>query len=104
MDPDNASMEKTVTLSKVEAQTPEDLTLYGASHQHEVCNKKAVSGSVLPPHLLWQGVYTIKFKKVPGPAGGSGEMSEPVVWSRSPTPTLSSLPEDAPHAKILQLI
>ncbi|KAF8262629.1 hypothetical protein EI94DRAFT_1773142 [Lactarius quietus] len=163
MDPDNASTEKTVTLSvaddgsKVEAQTPEgtrvgtpsavagssrgagsrgwpsgkgsyasalkakqtdwhlefsmddhplplDLTIYGAIHQHELRKKKAGSGSALPPHMLWQGVYTIKFKKVPGPAGGSGETSEPVARSRSPTPSLSSLPEDAPHAKILRLL
>ena len=83
---------------------PLDLTIYGAIHQHELRKKKAGSGSALPPHLLWQGVYTIKFKKVPGPAGGSGETSEPVTRSRSPTPSLSSLPEDAPHAKILRLL
>ena len=83
---------------------PLDLTIYGAIHQHELRKKKGGSGSALPPHLLWQGVYTIKFKKVPGPAGGSGESSEPVTRSRSPTPSLSSLPEDAPHAKILRLL
>lgn len=83
---------------------PLDLTIYGAIHQHELRKKKAGSGSALPPHLLWQGVYTIKFKKVSGPAGGSGETSEPVTRSRSPTPSLSSLPEDAPHAKILRLL
>jgi E3 ubiquitin-protein ligase TRIP12 len=55
-------------------------------------------------HILWQGVHTIKFKKVPGPAGGSGESLEPVARSRSPTPSLSSLPEDALHAKILRLL
>ncbi|KAI9510528.1 hypothetical protein F5148DRAFT_1274737 [Russula earlei] len=83
---------------------PLDLTIYGAIHQHELRKKKAGSGSALPPHLLWQGVYTIKFKKVPGPAEGSGESSEPVTRSRSPTPSLSSLPEDASHAKILRLL
>ncbi|KAI9429610.1 ubiquitin-protein ligase [Lactarius indigo] len=113
IDPDNASAEKTVTLSvaddgsKVEAQTPEGtrvgtpsavpgsskgslshLTIYGAIHQHELRKKKAGPGSALPPHLLWQGVYTIKFKKVPGPTGGSSETSEPIARSRSPTPSL----------------
>lgn len=83
---------------------PLDLTIYGAIHQHELRKKKGGPGSALPPHLLWQGVYTIKFKKVPGPAGGTGEAAEPVARSRSPTPSLSSLPEDAPHAKILRLL
>ncbi|KAH9172968.1 hypothetical protein EDB89DRAFT_1961917 [Lactarius sanguifluus] len=68
---------------------PLDLTIYGAIHQHELRKKKAGSGSALPPHLLWQGV---------------SETSEPVARSRSPTPSLSSLPEDAPHAKILRLL
>lgn len=44
---------------------PLDLTIYGAIHQHEARKK---SGQALPPSLIWQGIYTIKFKKVPGPA------------------------------------
>lgn len=43
---------------------PLDLTIYGAIHQHEM---RKQTGPV-PPSLFWQGVYTIKFKKVPGPA------------------------------------
>ena len=43
---------------------PLDLTIYGAVHQHEG-RKKA--GQVPSPNLFWQGVYTVKFKKVPGP-------------------------------------
>ncbi|THH12821.1 hypothetical protein EW146_g7335 [Bondarzewia mesenterica] len=85
---------------------PLDLTIYGAIHQHELRKKAAGSSSSLPPSLLWQGVYTVKFKKVPGPAPsseGRGEASE-ASRSRSPTPILSSLPEDAPHAKILRLL
>ncbi|KAF8216810.1 hypothetical protein K438DRAFT_1558643 [Mycena galopus ATCC 62051] len=82
---------------------PLDLTIYGAMHQHEMRKKTGA----LPPNLIWQGVYTVKFKKVsgPGPAtdvrpeGGEGSSK-----SRSPSPTLSSLPEDAPHAKILRLL
>lgn len=42
---------------------PLDLTIYGAMHQHEMRKK---SGP-LPPSLIWQGVYTVKFKKVNGP-------------------------------------
>jgi hypothetical protein len=42
---------------------PLDLTVYGAIHQQEARKK-----SGLPPSLIWQGIYTVKFKKVPGPA------------------------------------
>lgn len=52
---------------------PLDLTVYGAIHQHEVRKKAtgSASQSQLPSNLLWQGVYTVKFKKVPGPAPSS---------------------------------
>jgi E3 ubiquitin-protein ligase TRIP12 len=43
---------------------PLDLTIYGAIHQHEM-RKKA---GAFPHGLIWQGVYTIKFRKVPGPS------------------------------------
>lgn len=42
---------------------PLDLTIYGAIHQHELRKKTGA----LPPNLIWQGVYTVKFKKVSGP-------------------------------------
>jgi E3 ubiquitin-protein ligase TRIP12 len=45
---------------------PLDLTIYGAIHQHEMRKK---TGST-PLSMIWQGVYTIKFKKVAGPAPG----------------------------------
>ncbi|KAJ7698902.1 hypothetical protein B0H17DRAFT_1196492 [Mycena rosella] len=82
---------------------PLDLTIYGAMHQHEMRKKTGA----LPPNLIWQGVYTVKFKKVPGPlpaADARPEGAEGTSKSRSPSPTLSSLPEDAPHAKILRLL
>jgi E3 ubiquitin-protein ligase TRIP12 len=46
---------------------PLDLTIYGAIHQHEMRKKTGA----LPPSLIWQGVYTIKFKKVAGPLPSS---------------------------------
>ncbi|KAJ7117663.1 hypothetical protein C8R44DRAFT_199718 [Mycena epipterygia] len=82
---------------------PLDLTIYGAMHQHEMRKKTGA----LPPNLIWQGVYTVKFKKVPGPLPVPDARPEGVEGSsksRSPSPTLSSLPEDAPHAKILRLL
>jgi E3 ubiquitin-protein ligase TRIP12 len=79
---------------------PLDLTIYGAIHQHEMRKK---TGPV-PPSLFWQGVYTIKFKKVPGPAPASDNGSESSIKARSSTPPLSSLADDAPHAKVLRLL
>lgn len=43
---------------------PLDLTIYGAIHQHEMRKKNGAT----PLNMIWQGVYTIKFKKVAGPA------------------------------------
>ncbi|PCH36373.1 hypothetical protein WOLCODRAFT_28515 [Wolfiporia cocos MD-104 SS10] len=81
---------------------PLDLTIYGAVHQHEGRKK---SGTAVSPSMIWQGVYTVKFKKVPGPAPSpEGRSDELGARSRSPGPSLSSLPEDAPHGKILRLL
>ncbi|KAI6164689.1 hypothetical protein EDD17DRAFT_1775566 [Pisolithus thermaeus] len=73
---------------------PLDLTIYGAIHQHEMRKK---SGSQ-PSSSMWQGMYTVKFRKVNGPPPGSE------AKIRSPSPTLSSLPDEAAHAKILRLL
>lgn len=50
---------------------PLDLTIYGAIHQHEMRKKTGA----LPPNLIWQGVYTIKFKKIAGPPPSAEGMS-----------------------------
>ena len=100
---------------------PLDLTIYGGIHQHEMRKHKA-SGSPFVPSMIWQGVYSIKFKKVPGPLPSNEGKFGP-LWlvssslmnivsfldetgsrSRSPSPSLSSLPEDVPHAKILRVL
>lgn len=44
---------------------PLDMTIYGAIHQHEA--RKTPSGTV-PSSMFWTTVYTVKYKKVPGPA------------------------------------
>lgn len=82
---------------------PLDLTIYGAIHQHEMRKKTGA----LPPSLIWQGVYTIKFKKVTGPIPSSDSRTDGLengTRNRSPSPGLSSLAEDAPPAKILRLL
>ncbi|KAJ3559621.1 hypothetical protein NM688_g224 [Phlebia brevispora] len=81
---------------------PLDLTIYGAIHQHEARKK---TGQTLLPSMIWQGIYTVKFKKVPGPAPTAESRGDELsTRSRSPVPSLSSLSEDAPHAKILRLL
>jgi E3 ubiquitin-protein ligase TRIP12 len=42
---------------------PLDLTIYGAIHQHEIRKKLGP----VPSSSMWQGIYTVKFKKVNGP-------------------------------------
>jgi hypothetical protein len=97
---------------------PLDLTIYGAIHQHQIRKTK---NSSVSPSLIWQGVHTVKFKKVAGPAR-SPEGRYPLFLpafilnmellgredglsrSRSASPSLSSLPHDAPHTKILRLL
>ncbi|TCD69149.1 Ubiquitin fusion degradation protein 4 [Steccherinum ochraceum] len=86
-----------------EHQLPLDLTIYGAIHQHEARRKS--SGQALSPSMIWQNVYSIKFKKVHGPAPASANRGDDLsTRSRSPGPVLSSLPEDAPTAKTLRLL
>ncbi|KZT25275.1 hypothetical protein NEOLEDRAFT_377486 [Neolentinus lepideus HHB14362 ss-1] len=82
---------------------PLDMTIYGAIHQHEGRKK---SGPAVPPSMVWQGIYTVKFKKVPGPTASPEARGDSDVSSkgRSSSPTLSSLPEDASHTKILRLL
>ena len=43
---------------------PLDMTIYGAIHQHET--RKSPGGTV-PSSMFWSTVYTVKYKKVPGP-------------------------------------
>lgn len=54
---------------------PLDLTIYGAIHQHEMRKKTGAT----PLNMIWQGVYTIKFKKVAGPAPSpEGKLTLPI--------------------------
>ncbi|KAG1850714.1 hypothetical protein F4604DRAFT_1907303, partial [Suillus subluteus] len=80
---------------------PLDLTIYGAIHQHEIRKKLGP----VPSSSMWQGIYTVKFKKVNGPPPSQEPRADTSASKiRSPSPILSSLPDDAPHAKILRLL
>ncbi|QRV73957.1 HECT-domain (ubiquitin-transferase) [Ceratobasidium sp. AG-Ba] len=86
---------------------PLDMTIYGAVHHHE-SRRAAASGSTSGPSAgiaalgapsLWQGVYTVKYKKVPGPPPAqSGSRVESVPTSES------ALSSDSAHIQILRLL
>ncbi|KAG8770191.1 Ubiquitin fusion degradation protein 4 [Ceratobasidium sp. 428] len=91
---------------------PLDTTIYGAVHHHEArraaAAAAATSGSTSGPSAgiaalgapsLWQGVYTVKYKKVPGPPPAqSGNRVEAVPTSES------ALSADSAHIQILRLL
>lgn len=80
---------------------PLDMTIYGAVYQHESRKHAAAGGAVtagqsasttasslLNPHSLWNGVYTIKFRKVPGlpplPEGGFKLLARDEIVANAP--------------------
>lgn len=92
---------------------PLDMTIYGAVHQQQVRNATPVAmlGNI------WNDVFTIKFKKVPGPAVSEGKQPKPTLTpmlnylyvdnapaERAASPMTTSVPDDAPHARILRLL
>uniref|UniRef100_D8Q152 HECT-type E3 ubiquitin transferase n=1 Tax=Schizophyllum commune (strain H4-8 / FGSC 9210) TaxID=578458 RepID=D8Q152_SCHCM len=79
---------------------PLDLTIYGAVHQQEM-RKKEKSG--VPGSVDGELATLVGFDGTDG-AQARSETSEAASKSRAPSPTLTSLPEDAPHAKILRLL
>ncbi|KIO30590.1 hypothetical protein M407DRAFT_14294 [Tulasnella calospora MUT 4182] len=78
---------------------PLDMTVYGAVHQN-VMRKEA---TVPPLSTLWNNIYTVKFKKVPGPVPVEGA-SDTASTERAASPMTTSAPDDAPHSKILRLL
>ncbi|KAG9103694.1 Ubiquitin fusion degradation protein 4 [Ceratobasidium sp. 370] len=90
---------------------PLDTTIYGAVHHHEArraAAAAATTGSTSGPSAgiaalstpsLWQGVYTVKYKKVLGPPPTqSGSRIEAVPTSES------ALSADSAHTQILRLL
>ncbi|KAG8896941.1 Ubiquitin fusion degradation protein 4, partial [Tulasnella sp. 408] len=95
---------------------PLDMTVYGAVHQ----NLMRKESTVPPLSTLWNNIYTVKFKKVPGPVPVEGKpfahtsghyVSQPNLGAsdtasteRAASPMTTSAPDDAPHSKILRLL
>ncbi|CAE6466788.1 unnamed protein product [Rhizoctonia solani] len=84
---------------------PLDTTIYGAVHNHEA-RRAAASGSTsgsnvasLSAPSLWQGVYTVKYRKVPGPPP-----TQPTTRVETVSTSESTLSADLPHTQILRLL
>ncbi|CEL61949.1 E3 ubiquitin-protein ligase TRIP12 [Rhizoctonia solani AG-1 IB] len=84
---------------------PLDTTIYGAVHHHEA-RRAAASGSTsgsnvpsLTAPSLWQGVYTVKYRKVPGPPP-----AQPTTRVETVSTSESTLSADLPHTQILRLL
>ncbi|GAB1518382.1 Ubiquitin fusion degradation protein 4 [Rhizoctonia solani] len=84
---------------------PLDTTIYGAVHHHEA-RRAAASGSTsgsnvasLTAPSLWQGVYTVKYRKVPGPPP-----TQPTARVETVSTSESTLSADLPHTQILRLL
>ncbi|KAI5117508.1 hypothetical protein M0805_003913 [Coniferiporia weirii] len=80
---------------------PLDMTIYGAVHQHEA---RKSPGGTIPSNMIWQGVYTVKYKKVTGPRQVTETAVDSPSRARSPVSSLASLPDEASYSKILKLL
>lgn len=77
-----------------------DTTVYGAIHTFDATSPES-------RRSIWQSIYTVKFRKVPGAAKTDSQRSSPEPASRdeSMLKTLpASIPADSQQATILQLL
>lgn len=92
-----------------------DSTIYAAVHKIETTAQNAssadsgvASGSSFLQRSIWNNVYTVKFKKVDGPAPATvakEQTPEPSAGDQSVLTTLpASIASSSPFAKILQLL
>lgn len=77
-----------------------ETTIYGAIHSHATTTPESKKN-------MWGAIYTVKFKKVPGPAKLANDRSN-LVSQQQKESTLVTLPDSIPtesqQAKILQLL
>ncbi|SNX87121.1 related to UFD4 - Ubiquitin-protein ligase (E3) [Melanopsichium pennsylvanicum] len=87
-----------------------DTTIYGAVHRFETTQGQASTNAVSTLHggsrHIWSNVYTVKYKKVPGAnAKQAAEATpEPTCAENAAVELPASIKEDAPYAKLLQLL
>lgn len=92
-----------------------DTTVYGAVHRYETAQTRDASqssvgtGSSLASaggKHIWSNVYTVRFKKVSGAEERAKAEStpEPTLAESAAIELPSSIKEDAPYAKLLQLL
>ena len=84
-----------------------DTTIYGAIHRFETSPERAGSSSGSAQNrYIWGNIYTIKYKKVPGPVPSEASRGTPEP-TEAPSPAIrlpASIKPDAPYAKLLQLL
>lgn len=99
-------------------ELPLDSTIYAAVHRIESQKSVASNAGASPSssataavtasssRYIWSNVYTVKYKKVPGPASAAHlhQTPEPEPSSMTMTELPPSIPADSSFAKILQLL
>lgn len=94
---------------------PMDMTVYGACHQHEA---RRSTDSQPNPHMVWNGNYTITYRKIPGKRPVRGEKFSQLpftathpVWiepskdvETMETDLVAGLTPESPSSKILRLL
>lgn len=92
-----------------------DTTIYGAVHrfesaqarsQNQSSSANAVSSLYSGSRHIWSNVYTVRYKKVPGASAkpAAEPTPEPASAENASVELPGSIKEDAPYAKLLQLL
>ncbi|EST08765.2 hypothetical protein PSEUBRA_001462 [Kalmanozyma brasiliensis GHG001] len=88
-----------------------DTTIYGAVHRFETSQARDQSQSIVSTlhggsKHIWSNVYTVRYKKVSGADSKSGAEAtpEPTSAESAAVELPASVKEDAPYAKLLQLL
>lgn len=86
-------------------------TIYSAIHHHELQRQQnsGESASAAAPRYIWSNTYTVKYRKVTGPAPSAKEAESStdaadISLTDGPTPLPASIESSGPYAQILQLL
>lgn len=68
----NKASDWTLEFSMDDQLLPLDMTIYGAVHQHEA---RKAGAPTAPSNAIWQGVYTVKYKKISAARPPEGKLT-----------------------------